>query len=216
MFKNKIIRYSTLAMLVAIVAYFLIETFSPQKAAGIEYTEDLNPTTYTGLLLEDRRDTQRWFRTSDDSPIEDQANFAGLEFFDPDLTFRVVADLTPYRGEDKILEITNTDGSVETYERYAYLNFKLRDAPQTLLLLKHEGLLSLMWKDGTSGKTTYGGGRYLDFSLSDVKGRQLVVDFNKAYNPYCAYSPQYACPLPPAENTLSESITAGEKYTPEK
>lgn len=73
-----------------------------------------------------------------------------------------------------------------------------------------------MWKDGTSGKTTYGGGRYLEFSTSDVKSQQLVVDFNKAFNPYCAYNPGYACPLPPAENTLEESITAGEKFTMEK
>lgn len=216
MFKNKIIRFGTIAILLAIGAYFLIETFVPQKAAGIEYTEDLNPTTYTGLLLEDRRDSQKWFRTSDDSPVQDQENFKGLEFFDPDLAFRVVADVVPYSESDKILEITNTDGTIETYERYAYLHFKINNADQKLLLLKHDGLLSLMWKDGTSGKTTYGGGRYLDFTLSDVKGKQLVVDFNKAYNPYCAYTPEYACPLPPAENSLSESILAGEKYTPEK
>lgn len=202
-------------MLLAIIAYFLVETFSPQKAAGIEYTEDLNPTTYRNLLADSRRDIQKWFRTSDDSPIQDQSVFKGLDFFDADLKFRVVADVEPYRGEDKVLEIKNTDGSIETYERYAYLHFKLNNASHKLLLLKHDGLLSLMWKDGTSGKTTYGGGRYLDFTPSDIKGKQLVVDFNKAYNPYCAYSPQFACPLPPAENSLTESIEAGEKYTPE-
>jgi uncharacterized protein (DUF1684 family) len=217
MFKNKIIRYSTFAMILAIVAYFLIETFSPQKnVPGIVYNEELNPSTYADLLEDERIDLQKWFRTSDESPIEDQASFAGLTFFEPDLNYRVVARVVPYSGDDKILEVQNTDGTSETYERFANLRFDLNGSPQVLLLLKHEGVLSLMWKDGTSGKTTYGGGRYLDFTTSDVKKGQLVVDFNKAYNPYCAYSPKYACPLPPHENTLNESIHAGEKYTPEK
>lgn len=216
MFKNKIIRYSTVAMLLAIVAYFLVETFSPGKAPGIVYNQDLDPSTYTSLLIEDRRELLKWFLSSEDSPVDDPDGFKGLEFFDPDLQFRVVAKVEPFKGDDKILEIQNTDGTIDTYERHAYLHFELDNSPQKLLLLKHDDVLSLMWRDGTSGKTTYGGGRYLDFTSSDIKSNQIVVDFNKAYNPYCAYTPKYACPLPPAENTLSESITAGEKYTPEK
>jgi len=217
MFKNKVMRYSTIAMVIAIVAYFLVETFSTQKnVPGIVYTSELDPATYAGLLAEDRRDSQKWFLTSEDSPIENPDDFKGLSFFEPDLRFRVVAEVEPYKGGNKILEIQNTDGSADTYERYAYIRFEINNSPQKLLLLKHEGLLSLMWKDGTSGKTTYGGGRYLDFTLSDIKGNRIVVDFNKAYNPYCAYSPKYACPLPPAENTLTESIAAGERFTAEK
>ncbi len=217
MFKNKVMRYSTIAMLVAIVAYFLVETFSSQKTVpGIVYTRELNPSTYADMITRDRRDSQKWFLTSEDSPIENPDDFKGLSFFEPDLKFRVVADIESFKGEDKILEIRNTDGSTDTYEKYAYASFEIDNSPQKLLLLKHEGLLSLMWKDATSGKTSYGGGRYLDFALSDIKGNQMVIDFNKAYNPYCAYSPKYACPLPPAENTLTESITAGEKFTAEK
>ncbi len=217
MFKNKVFRYSTLAMLLAIVAYFLIETFSPpKKAPGIVSNEELNPATYAELIQDDRKDLEKWFRTSDESPIEDQAAFKGLDYYAPDIDFRVVAKLVPYQGEDKILEIHNTDGSVDPYERYAFLHFELGGSPQKLLLLKHEGVFSLMWKDGTSGKTTYGGGRYLDFTAADIKSNQMVVDFNKAYSPYCAYNHQYACPLPPAENTLTVSVAAGEKFTAEK
>jgi len=216
MFKNKIIRYSTIAMAVAIIAYFLVEIFSTGKAAGIISNEDLDPVTYARALEADRRDLQKWFLTSDDSPIEDPESFPGLAYYEPDLNYRVIARVEPYRGGDKTLEVQNTDGTTDQFERYGYIHFEINQKPLKLLLLKHDGVLSLMWKDGTSGKTTYGGGRYLEFSTSDVKSQQLVVDFNKAFNPYCAYNPGYACPLPPAENTLEESITAGEKFTMEK
>lgn len=216
MFKNKIIRYSTIAMAVAIIAYFLVETFSPGKAVGIIYNEDLDPEIYAMTLKADRRDTQKWFLTDDESPVADADSFPGLEFFEPDLNYRFVASVEPYRGEDKFLEIQNTDGTTDAYEKYAYVHFELNNSPQKLLLLKHENVLSLMFRDATSGKTTYGGGRYLEFATSDIKSQKLVVDFNKAFNPYCAYNPNYACPLPPAENTLQESIPAGEKFTREK
>ncbi len=217
MFKNKIIRYSTVAMIVAILAYFAIETFMPPSdIPGIEPTESLNRETYTRLLQDERAESQNWYRTSDDSPVLNKDGFEGLEFFGIDLSYRVVAKVRPYQGADKVFEVAYTDGTQDTYERYAYLDFELNGTPQTLLLLKHEGVLSLMWRDGTSGTTSYGGGRYLDFTTTDVKHGFIVLDFNKAYNPYCAFNPAYACPLPPAENTLKESIPAGEKYTAEK
>jgi uncharacterized protein (DUF1684 family) len=65
--------------------------------------------------------------------------------------------------------------------------------------------------DATSGFESYGGGRYLDFTISDIKNNFLPIDFNKAYNPYCAYTAGYSCPIPPKENLLNASISAGEK-----
>jgi uncharacterized protein (DUF1684 family) len=71
-------------------------------------------------------------------------------------------------------------------------------------------VISVLFRDATSGKQTYGGGRYLDYPLSEIKNNVIVLDFNKAYNPYCVYQATYACPVPPAENTLTASIQAGE------
>jgi uncharacterized protein (DUF1684 family) len=76
---------------------------------------------------------------------------------------------------------------------------------------KYSDLLFLPFTDETNGKTTYGGGRYIDVSIKDIKNGFLALDFNKAYNPYCAYSNGYRCPVPPEENDLQLEILAGEK-----
>jgi uncharacterized protein (DUF1684 family) len=65
--------------------------------------------------------------------------------------------------------------------------------------------------DATSGFESYGGGRYIEFYISDIKNNKVIIDFNKAYNPYCAYTTGYNCPIPPAENLLTVAIPAGEK-----
>ena len=76
---------------------------------------------------------------------------------------------------------------------------------------KYKDYLFIPFGDATSGLTSYGGGRYMDFTLADIKDNTLVIDFNKAYNPYCAYTIGYNCPIPPKENLLTEAINAGEK-----
>jgi uncharacterized protein (DUF1684 family) len=77
---------------------------------------------------------------------------------------------------------------------------------------QYKDYLYLPFKDFTNGESTYGGGRYLDFKMSDIQENQtIIIDFNKAYNPYCAYSDGYSCPIPPSENHLQVFIEAGEK-----
>ena len=81
-----------------------------------------------------------------------------------------------------------------------------------MALRKEEGFedyLFIPFRDGTSRIETYGGGRYLDVRIPD--GKELLIDFNLAYNPYCAYSHRYSCPIPPVVNTLDVKIIAGEK-----
>ena len=80
-----------------------------------------------------------------------------------------------------------------------------------LLIYKHESGLSILFRDATAPKETYGGGRYLDFKLDEVSDSKLAIDFNKAYNPYCAYASGFKCPIPPRENALNVAIKAGEK-----
>jgi len=212
MFKNKVIRWSTFAMLVAILAYFFIENFNSGNADADK--DDLiaaNPEQYIAQITKERADKDEQFKTTKDSPIQDKDAFHGLHYFDIDRSYRVKSFVTPYEKEDKELKVTYTDGSTTTYEKIGYANFTIDGVKEKLLLLKNEAVISVLFKDATSGKETYGGGRYLDYPVSKLRGDSLVLDFNTAYNPYCVYAPTYACPVPPAENTLSVAIRAGEQ-----
>jgi uncharacterized protein len=107
------------------------------------------------------------------------------------------------------------------YRVYAVLSFMLNGKPYTLNLYQSQSLLEneqyknylfLPFTDETSGHGSYEGGRYIDFTFDDIKEGRLLIDFNKAYNPYCAYvSGKYNCPIPPIENNLPVKIEAGEK-----
>lgn len=112
------------------------------------------------------------------------------------------------------------DGTSNEYKRYGFLNFELNGkkykltAYQSVALFQnatYKNHLFVPFMDNTTGETTYEGGRYLDLSISDIKDGKLKIDFNKAYNPYCAYSNGYRCPQPPKDNILNAAIEGGEK-----
>ncbi len=213
MFKNKVIRYSTLAMLVAILAYFFMENLGGNKASDSEsQTVISNPQAYIDKINIEREEKDELFRSGPDSPIANKEEFHGLHYFKPNLEYRVAANIVPYTGSDKIYTVAYTDSTSDEYERYGYANFTINGNELKLLILKNESVISVLFKDETSGKETYGGGRYLDYTLSDLKNNTIILDFNKAYNPYCAYQENYACPVPPKENRLPISIFAGEQY----
>jgi uncharacterized protein (DUF1684 family) len=210
MFKNKIIRWSTIAMVIAILAYFVIENLSGSSSEN----QDLaitNPQGYIEKITKERAAKDELFRTGPDSPIADKESFHGLHYFKVNPAYRVKANISPYTDDDKELIVRYTDSTTTKYERYGYASFTLNGQESKLLLLKSDGVISVLFRDETNGKETYGGGRYLDYAASDIKNNTLILDFNNAYNPYCAYQPDYACPVPPAENTLPISIWAGEQ-----
>jgi len=93
----------------------------------------------------------------------------------------------------------------KTYQLYGYRLAQLKDSKE------YADHFFVPFKDLTTNKTTYASGRYLDFTAADIKDGKLVIDFNKAYNPYCAFTEGYNCPIPPKENTLQLAVTAGEK-----
>lgn len=193
-----------LVLMVAVYAIFF--------AGKDENSAAISPAVYRQQVLAERRKKDDFCRTSPDSPIPDKAHFTGLTYYDPNLTYRVTARLDPFADKTQKLIVPLSDGSEEVYEKYAHVVFSLNDTPCRLLVLKHEGVLSVLYKDATSGRETYGGGRYIDLDPDTIADNRVVVDFNAAYNPYCAYAPEYACPLPPAENTLPFAVKAGEKY----
>ncbi len=193
-------------ILLAIVSYV---TLFNQSDSSLD---SITPEAYQKQLTEARQKKDQFYRTSADSPIADKAHFKGLSYFDPSLTFRVTARLEPFADKTQKLIVPLSDGSEEVYEKYAHAVFKLNDTLCRVLIVRHDGTLSVLFKDATSGHETYGGGRYIDLEPSAITENKVVLDFNAAYNPYCAYAPDYACPLPPAENTLPVAVRAGERY----
>ena len=116
---------------------------------------------------------------------------------------------------------TSTDRT-PVYRRFGYIYFTIDKIQyqltvyQNIALMKDKELknyLFIPFRDLTSAKTAYGGGRYIDFNIPS--STNVKIDFNTAYNPYCAYSPRFYCPIPPKENSLPIAIEAGEKYVSE-
>jgi len=170
-----------------------------------------DPEAYRRELADERREKDELYRTSADSPITDKASFKGLAYFEADPAYRVTARVEPFADKNQRLVIPMSDGSEDVYTKYAHAVFNLEGEVCRVLLLKHDKTISLLFRDATSGKETYGGGRYVDFEEGDIQENRLTIDFNTAYHPYCAYNHEFACPLPPKENTLPVAVRAGEK-----
>ena len=147
--------------------------------------------------------------------------FKGLKFYPIDMKFRVSATLK--RTESEVpFKMELSSGLTREYVQYGLLNFVLegtdfeipiyqstyyRDHPE----VEYGNSLFLPFTDYTSGDGSYGGGRYIDFVLENIEEDRLIIDFNQAYNPYCAYATGYNCPIPPEANDLKIRIEAGVK-----
>jgi uncharacterized protein len=166
--------------------------------------------------IQKERDEKDAFMKGEESPFPDStSSFTGLKYFPPDLKYRLVANLDPINSK-KVVILTTSDGLEQKYLEYAYANFSLDGIENRLLLLEvmdmgpQRGKLFLAFADATSAQETYGAGRYLD--VKKVPGAtSITLDFNQAYNPYCAYSEAFSCPFPPKENILKTAILAGER-----
>lgn len=165
----------------------------------------------------ERRD--HFFGHDPHSPLtpEQRAGFAGLAYFPErsDLTLELTIDQTgPGVGEH--LQLQTSDGQAKPFVRAGRIRFEADGRPITLSVFKdvERGRYFLPFRDGTAGVESYGGGRYLDPRVRP--DGTLVVDFNYAYNPYCAYGEGWSCPIPPAENATPVRIEAGEQAFPAK
>jgi uncharacterized protein len=180
------------------------------------FRSNSDEAAYREELKKERVEKDIYMRTSEESPFADNYDaFTGLKYFDADPKLRIVASLTEITDRKPIVLKTN-DGKEEHYVDYAYAEFDFGGFHNKLLILESmdigplKGKLLLAFGDETSAGETYGAGRYLD--VAKVPGSQtILLDFNKAYNPYCAYSDKFTCPLPPAENLLQIPVKAGEK-----
>lgn len=174
-------------------------------------------------LQDFRRGRDDLFRTHPQSPVEpeERAPFKGLSYFASDDAFRVTAQVEDGEGTELLIDTGGDDGAVR-YRRAATLVFELGGQAcrlTVLSLVQYAGGLFVPFRDSTSGRETYGGGRYLFDTAKDTDGlvleitpgsSEVVIDFNYAYNASCAYSPRWACPLAPPENFLKVPVRAGE------
>jgi uncharacterized protein (DUF1684 family) len=148
--------------------------------------------------------------------LDEIESFGGLDYFDFDSTYQLKVKFKKSMG--KTFEMPTSTDRLPVYRRYGVIEFTVDgvictlEVYQNMALRKEEGFkdyLFIPFRDATSSSESYGGGRYLDVKIP--KKKEMLVDFNLAYNPYCAYSHRYSCPIPPAVNTLKVSISAGEK-----
>jgi hypothetical protein len=170
---------------------------------------------YTQTLLAARAAKDEMLRTASDSPIPADKRQAELplSYFPPDPAYRVPAALRPDAQGGQLVEMLTSTGKQRATRVMGILEFVLKGQPLKLQAFAEEGSngerLFVPFTDQTTGHETYGAGRYLDLdrTLTGI----YAIDFNTAYNPYCAYNPTYDCPLPPKENRLPVEIRAGEK-----
>jgi uncharacterized protein len=185
--------------------------------AGIYYSFTGNETSeaYIAKIEQLRKEKDNSIQGGDDSPFGDSIEFNGLKYFPIDAKYRINARLTEI-DQKKPLSLPTSDGKQKSYLEYAYAEFELDGVKSKLLILEimdmgpYRGTLFLAFADKTSADETYGAGRYLD--IKKLPGAtSITLDFNEAYNPYCAYNDNYSCPFPPKENMLEVAIKAGEK-----
>ncbi len=165
-------------------------------------------------LIKFRKQKDLFFKRDPHSPLskEQKNTFQGLDYFPENLSLRLVTEVKQFEDQEEVMIQTST-GEVQPYIRFGSLPFDIDGQAVSLtLFIGKDGHPFVPFSDATSGKETYGAGRYLEPEALD-EGKYLV-DFNLAYNPWCAYSSAYSCPLPPKENHLEVSIRAGEKNYP--
>lgn len=157
-----------------------------------------------------RQEKDEAFRLDPDSPLdpEQRRSFTGLRYFPPDPALDLVLEVQPVESGSTI-ELQTTTGEVRRYERLGRVAFEVAGQTVRLTVFRSGEDLFLPFADSLAGTETYGAGRYLEPEL--LPDGRIHIDFNLAYNPYCAYSPHWSCPITPAENRLPVPIRAGEK-----
>ncbi|WP_343522116.1 DUF1684 domain-containing protein [Pedobacter sp.] len=180
--------------------------------------------SYADLIAKHREAYKEDFIKDSHSPLQ-KNDLQNLHFYEADSNYKVLAAVELLKNE-KVFKMPTFNGSSSDYYRYAHINFSLKGKAIQMTLYRSVALstnpiykdhLFLPFTDETNHKETYGGGRYIDLDAKEINNNHIEIDFNKAYNPYCAYSDGYRCPVPPEENDLQLAIKAGEKrYTGEK
>ncbi len=151
-----------------------------------------------------------FFKTDRQSPLtpDQKKEFKGLNYFPENDDLRFDLPVEPFENPDQI-EMQTSTGDIQKYTRYGKIHFQVEGQDAELAVYQDDHGYFLPFVDSLAGKETYGAGRYLE--PEELTNGHLYVDFNLAYNPYCAYNDLYSCPLTPFENRLKIPVRAGEK-----
>ena len=169
-------------------------------------------------IIAHREHYKNEFLKDEKSPLS-QKDLKYLRFYKPDSNYKVMSTFISI--SDTIgFDMQTHNGVLKKYYVYGKVSFQLKGQSfllyiyQSAKLKTKEGFedyLFIPFTDETNYEETFGGGRYLDFKIEDIQHDQLEIDFNKCYNPYCAFKEGYACPIPPSENKMAIPVKAGEK-----
>ena len=172
-----------------------------------------NKTAYTDSIIAYQKN---YINTHEVVKGEDRKH---LHFFAPDSKYKVLAAFEKI-NDVQGFQMPTSANQMQQYFKYGKISFKIKDSSYRLFVYQSKDLmftkeysnyLFIPFTDATNGIETYEGGRYIDISTRDIANNKVLIDFNKAYNPYCSYAAGYSCPVPPKENALKVSINAGEK-----
>lgn len=161
-------------------------------------------------LTEYRAEKDEFFRLHPQSPLtpEQRRGFLGLNYYPENEGLRMEVQVEPLQDE-KPMEMQTSTGGVQEYIRHGRFKFQVDGQDAELTIYRNEHGYFLPFVDSLAGKETYPAGRYMEPEA--LPGNRFFVDFNLAYNPYCAYNEMWSCPLTPPENRLKVPIRAGEK-----
>lgn len=174
---------------------------------------------YKKTLKKERKEKDIEFLDLNQSPLspDEIKDFMGLKYFKPDPLWLISANLVRKSTPDTIKMKTTTE-RLPLYIVFGTATFDVNGQKDTLTIYRNVGLMTkpgfedylfVPFTDETSGEESYGGGRYIDARIPN--NETIILDFNRAYNPYCVYSKKYSCPIPPRENHLEFRVVAGEK-----
>ena len=177
------------------------------------YNSNEEYAKYSEVLIEYRKDRNDFLNKSSKSPLKG-TNYK-LEYYEPNVNFRVIARVTKNEKRDTIIMATST-GEIEKFLDFAFLDFKLGKSEYSMPVYKYLegnniGDLFFCFLDKTNSSSTYAGGRYIDIEFENA--RRIELDFNKSYNPFCVYNEKYSCPIPTQKNYIDFEIKAGEKLS---
>ncbi len=192
-----------------VVIVFLFACSGNQKSVE-QKPSGATDSAYIQNILAGRKDKDKAFAMNASSPFHDQGpDFTGLNYFPVDLKWRVKAEWDK-TVTGNTATISDTKGKSRDYEPAGTLKFVMQGKAFSIPVYFEDldkKILFVMFRDLSNGKTTYGGGRYIEFRVAE----ELWLDFNQAYNPFCHYNHNYACPVVPATHKLELNVEAGEK-----
>ena len=179
---------------------------------------DVDPESYADELRRKREEKDDFFGSHPQSPIppEERDDFDGLDYFDPNPAARVEATVEVHEDPEPV-PMETTAGNEVRYLRLVTFSFELGDEAVELHGYQQEReddeAVFVPFRDKTTGQQSYRNGRYIELHPDEplADGETIVLDFNLAYTPFCAYSETFACPLPPEENWLDVAVAAGER-----